>query len=66
VRPGDIVVGDANGVVVFPAEQAEEVADVARRIEETEQDIIREIERGTKLGDARKKHGYHELQRRTR
>ena len=65
VRPGDVVVGDSNGVVIFPAERAEEVARLARKVEETEQEIIREIERGAKLGDARKKHGYHSLQRRT-
>jgi 4-hydroxy-4-methyl-2-oxoglutarate aldolase len=65
VRPGDVVVGDANGVVVIPAEKVEEIVRAATRIEETEKEIVLEIERGTKLGEARKKHGYHSLQRRT-
>jgi regulator of RNase E activity RraA len=32
VRPGDVVVGDGDGVVVVPRERAMEVARVARRV----------------------------------
>ena len=37
VRPGDVVVGDGDGVIVVPREQAMEVARVAREILETDQ-----------------------------
>jgi regulator of RNase E activity RraA len=38
VRPGDIVVGDADGVVVVPREQAEQVAKHARAILDKDRD----------------------------
>lgn len=62
VAARDIVVADANGVVVVPRARAREVADVARRIEEVESAIREQIARGSSLGAARAALGYHTLQ----
>ena len=59
----DIVVADANGVVVVPRSRAQEVAETARRIEETESRIREQIAAGKTLGQAREALGYHLLQR---
>ncbi|CAH1667428.1 RraA family protein [Chelatococcus asaccharovorans] len=65
VRPKDILVGDANGVVVVPGERAAEVAEIARGIESVENDIISAIAEGASLRMARQRFGYHTLQRST-
>jgi len=65
VRPGDIVCGDADGVVVIPGSRESEVLDVARAIEEAEQAIEAETAGGTRLDKARTKHRYHALQTRS-
>jgi 4-hydroxy-4-methyl-2-oxoglutarate aldolase len=62
VRPADILVGDADGVVVVPASAAEKVFETARSIEQAEQAIEAECAKGTRLDDARKKFQYHQLQ----
>lgn len=59
----DIVVADANGVVVIPRARAKEVADTARKIEDTESRIREQIAAGKTLGEARAALGYHTLQR---
>lgn len=59
----DIVVADANGVVVVPRARAREVAETARKIEETESRIREQIAAGKTLGEARAVLGYHTLQR---
>lgn len=46
VQPGDIVVGDSDGVVVVPQAEAEEALDNADRIEKREAKILREIRSG--------------------
>jgi len=63
VSDRDIVIADANGVVVAPRARAREVADAARRIEQVEDLIRKQIVTGSKLGDARASVGYHDLQR---
>lgn len=62
VRPGDIILGDDSGALVIPKERAEEVLNIAKHIEEVEQQIIQEVKNGSSLKDARKKLGYHKLQ----
>ena len=59
----DIVVADANGVLVVPRARAQEVAALARKIEAAESQIRAQIEQGKTLGEARAAMGYHTLQR---
>ncbi|HYQ54567.1 MAG TPA: RraA family protein [Pseudomonas sp.] len=58
----DIIVADANGVVVVPRERAREVAATARRIEAVEAQIRTQISQGKTLRQAREALGYHTLQ----
>ena len=59
----DIVVADANGVVIVPRARAAEVAACARQIELIEADIRALITQGKTLKEARAALGYHSLQR---
>ena len=59
----DIVVADANGVVIVPRDRAREVAAVARHIESVETDIRELLSQGQTLKEARAALGYHHLQR---
>ena len=61
----DIVVADANGVVVVPRERAREVAERARRIEQVEAQIREHLASGKSLKEARALLGYHGLQRKS-
>ena len=63
--PRDIVVADANGVVVVPRERAREVAERARRIEQVEAQIREHLASGKSLKEARALLGYHGLQRKS-
>lgn len=63
VSARDIVIADANGVVVVPRGRASEVASVAHEIEDKEQRIREQIADGKTLGQARAALGYHTLQR---
>src|SRR5215211_3816172 len=65
VRPGDILVGDADGIVVIPRSRESEVLSTALSIEEAETAIEAETARGTRLDEARTKHRYHALQTRS-
>ena len=49
VFPGDIIVGDAKGVVVVPAHLAEQVAAAAAEQEELEDFILARIEGGARI-----------------
>jgi regulator of RNase E activity RraA len=60
----DIVVADANGVVVVPRSRAREVAETAHAIEAAESRIRGLIATGMSLGEARAQLGYHHLQTR--
>ncbi|KAH8899115.1 Phosphoenolpyruvate/pyruvate domain-containing protein [Thozetella sp. PMI_491] len=63
VGPCDIVVADANGVVIVPRDRAREVAALAKRIEKSEAGIRELISAGATIAEARNKLGYHTLQR---
>ncbi|KAH7159510.1 demethylmenaquinone methyltransferase family protein [Dactylonectria estremocensis] len=63
VSPRDMVVADANGVVVVPQSRAREVAEVAAQIERSESEIRDLIANGATITEARNKIGYHTLQR---
>jgi len=62
IRPGDLVCADEDGALVVPAERAEEVAELATRIEAVEKVIVAAAQSGMTLTDARAAHGYHTLQ----
>lgn len=59
----DIVVADANGVVIVPRDRAHEVAACARSIEAVEARIRALLDEGKSLREARAALGYHTLQR---
>ena len=59
----DIVVADANGVVIVPRAHAAQVAACARQIETVEAQIRTLITQGQTLASARAALGYHSLQR---
>ena len=63
VRPGDIVLGDDDGVVVVPRHRLTQVSDLAAEIVEREDAITAAVLSGATIGDARKRFGYHTLQR---
>jgi regulator of RNase E activity RraA len=63
VEAGDVIAADDNGVVVIPRSRAERVLAVAETIEAEEQKILDEVRAGVDLAQARRKHGYHALQR---
>lgn len=63
VCPGDIIVADANGVVVVPREHARPIAEAARSIEAVEARIRDQLAKGKTIAEARAALGYHTLQR---
>lgn len=63
VSARDIVVADANGVVIVPRKHARKVAETAQKIEAAEAAIRDSIAKGSTIGEARKAMGYHTLQR---
>lgn len=64
VNPGDILRGDADGVVVIPMSREEEVLAAAEEIENAENAILAAVRSGKSLREARKEFGYHQLQTR--
>ena len=63
VDAGDIVVGDADGVVVVPRSIEGEIAKIAQQISDVEDSILAEaLKPGGTLKAARAAHGYHALQ----
>ena len=63
VCPRDIIVADANGVVVVPRSRAREVATLAKQIEDVEDGIRGMLSAGATIAEAREKLNYHTLQR---
>jgi 4-hydroxy-4-methyl-2-oxoglutarate aldolase len=64
VVPGDVLVGDADGVLVVPQGREGEVLDIAKQVTEAEDLIRQEIEQGSRLDEARVRHRYFQLQSR--
>jgi 4-hydroxy-4-methyl-2-oxoglutarate aldolase len=62
VEPGDILRGDADGVIVIPKAHENEVLRIAEEIDSVEGQILRAVKDGALLVDARKQYGYHKLQ----
>lgn len=61
VRPDDIIVADASGVVVIPVEKAEEVISVASELLEKENAMIEELKKGVPLIDVEKRFQYEKM-----
>ena len=64
VQPGDIVRGDADGVIVIPKQHEAKVLDTAEEVERAEDAIREAVRGGMRLDEARKHHRYHQLQTR--
>jgi 4-hydroxy-4-methyl-2-oxoglutarate aldolase len=64
VEPGDLLLGDGDGLVIIPAARADQVLGAAEGIERAEDAIRAAVEAGMPLRDARRSVGYHDLQHR--
>ena len=64
VRPGDLLRGDADGVVVIPCEHEEAVLSAAEAIAQAEERIREAVRGGQRLDEARSALNYHRLQSR--
>ena len=62
VAPGDILRGDADGVVVIPRAHESEVLITAEGVAAAEDAIRKSVREGMRLDEARKQFGYHQLQ----
>ena len=62
VEPGDLILGDGDGIVVIAKEHEEAVLKAAKEIDEAEERIRNEIAKGGRLDEAREKFKYHTLQ----
>lgn len=61
VRPGDILMADKNGVVVIPAERAEEVLKVSQDLFQRETAIVERIKQGVPFLEVDKASGYDKM-----
>ena len=66
VQSGDILRGDADGLIVIPAAHEHAVLEAAEEIHATEKQIREAIRGGMRLDQARRELGYHQLQTRRR
>ena len=64
VQPGDLVRGDADGVVVIPRQHEDAVLDTAEAVERAEDAIRQAVRTGMRLDEARRQFRYHQLQTR--
>jgi regulator of RNase E activity RraA len=61
VRPGDILVGDVNGVVVIPEEKVDEVLSAAEMILEKEEKMKADILAGMDILEVDSKYNYEQM-----
>lgn len=66
VCPGDLIRGDADGVVVLPKEHEDRVLEIADEIAAAEEHIRKAVRGGMRLDEARKQYRYHQLQTRAK
>ncbi|ADG18667.1 4-hydroxy-4-methyl-2-oxoglutarate aldolase [Paraburkholderia atlantica] len=64
VAPGDLLRGDADGVISIPKEHEERVLAAAEEIDAAERAIRAAVASGMRLDEARKQFKYHQLQTR--
>lgn len=64
VQPGDIMRGDADGVVAIPTEHENAVLTLAEKIQNAENQIREAVRSGNRLDEARRQFNYHNLQTR--
>jgi 4-hydroxy-4-methyl-2-oxoglutarate aldolase len=62
VAPGDLLRGDADGVVVIPREHEDKVLNAAEEIHHAENRIREAVRGGMRLDEARRQFRYHQLQ----
>jgi 4-hydroxy-4-methyl-2-oxoglutarate aldolase len=62
VDAGDILRGDADGVIVIPRAHEDNVLRIAEEIDSVEARILAAVRQGSSLVDARRQFGYHQLQ----
>ncbi len=63
VSPGDLLLGDADGVIVVPAGFERKVVALAQEIDDAEARIRQAVEGGMRLDEARRQFKYFTLQR---
>src|SRR4029077_14255225 len=66
VNPGDLLRGDADGVLVIPRLHEDAVLAAAEEIDAVEQQIRAAVNDGLTLAEARTRLGYHQLQTRVK
>jgi 4-hydroxy-4-methyl-2-oxoglutarate aldolase len=64
VEPGDLLRGDADGVLVIPRVHEDAILAAAEEIDAVEQKIRAAVNDGRTLAEARRQLGYHQLQSR--
>jgi len=66
VLPGDILRGDGDGIIAIPQAHEDKVLTIAEEIDAAEEQIRQAVLAGMSLREARKRHGYHQLQSKTK
>ena len=61
--PGDILLGDSDGVVAIPQHIEEQILETAEMIHAREESILAAALGGSTIAEARARFGYHDLQR---
>ena len=57
VKPGDIIVADATGVIVIPSEKAKDILEMAREAEKVEGYFMEELKKGITFGEMQRRTG---------